>query len=273
MPGIKLVWGVRGSGNRFYLGKNDIKYKIRYYLEKQVSAYVPMVIYNSDASFSFRDKKGDSYKNQLVINNGFNTEKFKPDAESRTRIRREWGVAETEKLIGIAGRFVPAKGFHIFLKAAASVLKERADVRFVCVGDGGRNYKMDMENLSSELILTNHIIWAGYKSDMTSVYNSLDIYCSSSYAEGFPNSIGEAMACGVPCVVTDVGDSAKLVGDTGIVVPHDNPEMLAKGLLAMIERLPKIDPETIRARILENFTIERMVDQTEMALQELMNVN
>jgi len=272
MPGIKIVWGVRGSGNLFYLGKNDIKYKIRYYLENQVSAYVPLVIYNSDASYAFRNKKGHSYKNQLVINNGFNTEKFKPDAEARSRTRREWGVSETKKLIGIAGRFVPAKGFHIFLKAAASVLKERTDVRFVCVGTGGRNYTMDLENLSSELILTNHIIWAGYKSDMTSVYNSFDIYCSSSYAEGFPNSIGEAMACGVPCVVTDVGDSARLVGDTGTVVPHDDPEMLAKGLLAMIERLPQIDSETTRARILENFTIERMVDQTEMALQELLKV-
>ena len=270
IPGIKLVWGVRGSGNRFHLLNNDIKYKIRYYLEKRISAFIPMVIYNSDASFSFRDRKGHNYKKQLVIKNGFDTEKFKPDSEARNRMRREWRVSEREKLIGIAGRVIPAKGFHIFLKAAAFVLKERTDVRFVCVGDGDENYKMDLENLSRELQLTSHLIWAGFRSDMTSVFSSLDIFCSSSYAEGGPNVIGEAMACGVPCVVTDVGDSAKIVGDMGIVAPHNEPEMLAKGLLAMIERLPEIDPARIRARIVEDFTIERMVDETEKALQELL---
>ena len=270
IPGIKLVWGVRGSGNRFHLLNNDLKYRLRWYLEKRISSFIPMVIYNSDASFSFRDRKGHKYKKQLVIKNGFDTEKFKPDAEARNRMRLEWGVSEKEKLIGIAGRLTAAKGFHIFLKAAAVVLSERTDVRFVCVGDGDENYKRDLENLSLELQLTGHLIWAGVRSDMTSVFNSFDIYCSSSYAEGFPNAIGEAMACGVPCVVTDVGDSANVVGDMGIVVPHNEPEMLAKGLNMMLDKLSDIDQIRIRSRISENFTIDRMVNETENALQELL---
>jgi len=99
----------------------------------------------------------------------------------------------------------------------------------------------------------------------------MDICCTASSAGGFQDVIGEAMACGVPCVVTDVGDSAKIVGDSGIAVPYDNPEMLARGLLTMIDRLPGIEPQDIRARILENYTVERMVDQTETALRDLLN--
>jgi glycosyltransferase involved in cell wall biosynthesis len=270
-PDIKLVWRYRGAGHKLLLRDKDLNYKAILFIEKYISASVPLAVYNSDASLSFGEGVNHIFKKQMVIKNGIDTDKFKPDPDAKNRIRRVWGVSEDEKLVGIVGRVNPVKGYDVFIKAAASVLKKRKDVRFVCVGNGDKSYKRDLEKMSRELELGTYLVWAGVRSDMTSVFNSMDIFCNASYAGGFQDVIGEAMACGVPCVVTDVGDSAKIVGDTGIVVPHDNPEMLAGGLLAMIDRLPGIEPQDIRARIMENFTVERMVDQTETALRDLLN--
>ncbi|MEW6143655.1 MAG: glycosyltransferase [Thermodesulfobacteriota bacterium] len=271
LPDIKLVWRYRGAGDKLLLRNNDLNYKAMLFIEEYISTTVPLAVYNSDASFSFGEGINHNFKKKLVIKNGFDTDKFKPDPDARNLIRREWGVAKDEKLIGIVGRVIPVKGYDVFIKAAASVLKMRKDVRFVCVGRGDKSYKRVLEDLSRELKLSTYLVWAGVRSDMTSVFNSMDILCSASYAGGFQDVIGEAMACGVPCVVTDVGDSAKIVGDTGIVVPHDKPEMLARGILTMIDRLPEIEPQDIRARIMENFTVVRMVDQTETALRDLLD--
>lgn len=270
LPGTKLVWGIRGSGRLYKLNSSDIKYKSSLEVLKWISPFVPMVIANSDAGLSFRQGMGYNFTKHVVINNGFDSGNFRPDAGARSRQRQEWGVSEKEVLIGIAGRIVDAKGYHVFLHAAAGIFKKRPDVRFVCVGDGEESYKRSMERLSKELGISDRLKWAGFKKDMSSVFNALDILCSASFGEGFPNVVGEAMACGVPCVVTNVGASAEIVGDLGIVVPSGDPKMLADGLLAMMERLPEIEPARLRSRVVENFSIEIMVDETEKALKNLL---
>lgn len=106
---------------------------------------------------------------------------------------------------------------------------------------------------------------------MPTVLNSIDVLCSSSYSEGFPNVIGEAMACGKPCVVTDVGDSARIVGESGIAVPPGDPRLLANGMRTMLDGLSDMDPLKIRNIIVRNFGIEKMVDETEKALQDVLD--
>jgi len=101
---------------------------------------------------------------------------------------------------------------------------------------------------------------------MPAVYNAFDILCSASATEGSPNVVLEAMACGVPCVVTDVGDSARIVADTGIVVPSQDPGALAEGLAAMLARLPTVESDRLRRRVETYFSVEAMVDATERAL-------
>jgi len=147
---IKLVWRYRGAGHKLLLLNNDIKYKTLLCIDKYISNFVDLGVYNSDATFSYNGGLGNHPKKQCVISNGFDTEKFKPGPEARDQVRRELGVSEDEKLIGIVGRVIPGKGYHIFLKAAASVLKERADVRFVCVGDGNKTYNSDLEKLGRD---------------------------------------------------------------------------------------------------------------------------
>jgi len=119
--------------------------------------------------------------------------------------------------------------------------------------------------------VSDWIIWAGVREDIEPVYNALDILCSSSYWEGFSNVIGEAMACGVPCVVTDVGDSAMIVGDQGIVVPPGDAKALAEGLKSMILKLDDFNHNDIRDRIIKKYTVEKMVDRTEELMIELCN--
>jgi glycosyltransferase involved in cell wall biosynthesis len=113
------------------------------------------------------------------------------------------------------------------------------------------------------------LIWAGPRHDMPAVYNALDMITSSSYGEGFSNVIGEAMACGVPCVVTDVGDSARIVGGTGIVVPPGDPEALAvawRGLLKLPEEQRVMLTQAACERIKRNFSVHHLVNKLEAAL-------
>ena len=112
------------------------------------------------------------------------------------------------------------------------------------------------------------VIWAGARRRMTDVYNALDVFASSSLSEGFLNVIGEAMACGVPCVVTDVGDSSLIVGHTGIVVAPQSPDALAQGLGSMLERDFKELGERARERIVQNFAVARMIEETEQAITD-----
>jgi glycosyltransferase involved in cell wall biosynthesis len=265
IPNTKLIWGVRGSGNSTKLCQRNWNRFLLFLVCKWISASVPIMISNSETGYNNRKASGYRCQKQLVINNGFDVERFKPDPEARTRVRSGWGIKD-EQLIGIVARLTPSKGHPIFLEAVALLAKEQKDVRFVVVGDGSDRKRLEL--LGCELGLTESLIWAGARKDMPAVYNALDILCSSSYGEGFPNVIGEAMACGVPCVVTDVGDAAKIVGNDGIVVPAGDPQALAKGLRTMLLRLHDVKPLRLRQRIVRHFSIEIMVETTEKILAE-----
>jgi len=270
MPNTKLIWGTRTSGVKKDVYPGNWKLSFLFNLCKWVSASVPLMISNSEAGYYYRKARGYHCQKHLVITNGLDVEKFKPDPQARVRMRSEWGVLGSEKLIGRIGRLAPMKGYSDFLEAAALLAKERKDVRFVVVGDGLDDYKKQLHLLARELSLTERVIWAGTREDMPAVYNALDIACSSSsYGEGFPNTIGEAMACGVPCVVTDVGDSAKIVGGEGTIVPPGDSKKLADGLKTMLLQLHNIKPHLLRERIVSRFSVETMVKSTEKALIEL----
>jgi glycosyltransferase involved in cell wall biosynthesis len=182
-------------------------------------------------------------------------------------VRSEWKVTDA-KLIGIVARLAVSKGHRIFLAAAALLGRERNDARFVIVGEGSD--KRALELLSVELGIAENLIWAGARRDMPAVYNALDVLCSASIrGEGFSNVIGEAMACGVPCVVTRVGDSARIVGDLGIAVAPGDARALARAWAAMLAKLDRIDRRQLRDRIVKQFGLEVMVDATEKALIEV----
>jgi glycosyltransferase involved in cell wall biosynthesis len=260
-----LVWGLRGAGRSYSLRKG-LRLALPFHLCRAVSASVPLLIANSDAARERRRATGFRCRRQLTIPNGFDTDAFRPDADGRARVRAEWGLGD-EPLVGLVGRMDPVhKDHRTFLGAAAALAARRPDVRFVVVGDGPAESRSAFDRLSRELGLSSRLLHAGFRDDMPAVYNALDVLCSASRWEGLSNVIGEAMPCGVPCVVTDVGDSAVLVADGGIVVPRRDPEQLAAALETMVARPADVEPLEIRGLITSRFSLARCVDTTEAAL-------
>ena len=185
-------------------------------------------------------------------------------------MRAEWELGEHEILVGLVGRLDPMKDHPVFLEAASRIARVRRDVRFVCVGGGPADYAAALKQRAAALGLTNQLMWVGAREDMPAVYSALDIASSSSSCgEGFSNTIAEAMACGVPCVVTDVGDSAWIVEGTGVIVPSGDYKALAQDLRRLI-RLPPQERkglgEASRSRVVTEFSIDKLVVSTEQAL-------
>ena len=264
LPRVKMVWGLRASDVDF--DHYDWLSRLLSRAERRLSRFADIIIVNSYAGREYAVTRGFPKHKMVVISNGIDTERFYPDPEARRRVRAEWGVSGDEKLIGLVGRLDPMKDHPTFLRAAA-LLTQDEDVRYVCVGDGKAGYRQELRTLARDLDLDERLIWTGTRADMPSVYTALDIATSSSaYGEGFPNVVGEAMACGLPCVVTDVGDSARIVGETGVVVPPRNPAALAEGLRTALDRLRGDNSYPARARVTRHFSVQSLILDTERAL-------
>lgn len=264
-PRVRMVIGVRASN--MDLSRYDWLARLMDSVESFLSRYADLVIVNSKAGFTYSLGQGFPEKKMIMIPNGIDTERFKPDKEGGRRVRNEWGIPEGKVLIGLVGRLDPMKDHPTFLKAASLLVKQKKPVHFVCLGTGPTAYRDELIAIGKELGLSDHISWIDPRSDMPSVYNGFDIVSSSScFGEGFPNVIGEAMACGVPCVVTDVGDSARVVGNTGIVVPPNNPEALAAGWIQCMSEDNNETGATPRLRIQNNFSLNRLAQHTEEVL-------
>lgn len=274
-PFTPIIWGIRASsmpteafdwlGN--LLGK----------IESFLSRLVDLIIVNSHSGKKDYLGYGFPAEKMVVISNGIDTERFQPDQEAGLKVRQEWGISDNQILIGLVGRMYPQKDHPNFLKAAAILCQDFSNLYFVCVGTGpDEKYIQDLRELADELGLANRVIWSGARGDMRAVNNALDIAVSASaFGEGFGNVIGEAMACGVPCVVTDVGDSAWIVSDTGIVVPPKNPEALAAGCKKLILLSPQEKltiQQKARQTILESFSVNNLVKTTQSYCLEALGV-
>jgi|SRR5919199_354500 glycosyltransferase involved in cell wall biosynthesis len=266
-PSTPMVWGVRASN--VDLSRYDWLSRLTFQLECFLSRFADLIIVNSHAGCAYHLAHGFPAKKMVVIPNGIDTERFQPDLEARVTVRSEWGIPEQKVLIGLVGRLDPMKDHPTFLRAAALLYQQRQDVCFVCVGTGSEDYAQELYELTRELGISDRVIWAGARADMPRVYNALDISVCSSYGEGFPNVIGEAMACGIPCVVTDVGDSALIVKDAGVVVPPQNPEALAAGLALCLEKNGSTMKIKARPHIIQNFSVQNLVEKTEQLLMDL----
>jgi glycosyltransferase involved in cell wall biosynthesis len=266
----RIVWGLRASDMDWT--HYDLVTRALHGIEPWLSAFADLVIVNSHAGYRYATKLSYTKHKLVVIPNGIDVKGFHPNPEAGEGVRREWGIETGQFVIGLVGRIDPMKDHRTFLEAAARIIQRRSDVRFVCVGSGAGAYKDEILAHARGLGLEEKLFWQPNRPDMKNVYNAFDILCSASISEGFPNVVAEAMACGVPCVVTDVGDSRQIVGDTGIVVDPRNPEALANGLERMIGNLESDTSlrEAARARVVENFAVDRLVERTANALQALL---
>jgi glycosyltransferase involved in cell wall biosynthesis len=202
-----------------------------------------------------------------VIPNGYDLRQFAPDAHSRCALRSTLDVPDGMPLLGIVARFDPQKD-HLNLIGALGLLKQSGrDFRCLLIGDGMTDANADLIAWLDTHNIRAQVLLLGPRSDIPSVMNALDVHVlSSSYGEGFPNVLCEAMACGTPCVTTDVGDAGLIVANTGWVVPARSAVALAQAITAAIEQ-QLADPvawehrqKEAHLRIHNNFSIEKMVE-------------
>jgi len=269
--GSRVVWGVRSSSIDFE--HYDWLPRAIFKVECALARFCDLIIANSNAGADFHAAHGFPKSRMRVVPNGIDTKALIRDTKAGSLLRNAWGIRDDQPLIGLVGRLDPMKDHPTFLRAAVEILRRRPEVRFVCVGDGLEAYKRELRSMASRLGLESAILWVGRQDQMCAVYSALDLLCSCSiFGEGFPNVVGEAMACGTPCVVTDVGDSAEVVGDTGLVISPRRPEQVAGACLALLDRLDcerKEMSTAARQRIVERFTVERLVQTTQDLLLEL----
>ncbi len=233
---IPVAWNIRHSGlDPDHMKKRTIR--IAKWCARLSRRLPERIVCCSRASMETHAAIGYDRERMIVIPNGFDTALLKPDDGARSSVRKELGLERDTPLIGLVARYHPQKDHATFLRAAGIMHAEMPEVRFVLCGKGVTAENRDLAGLTGEAGLEDAIFLLGRRADIPRIQASLDIASSSaSSGEGFPNIIGEAMSCGVPCVVTSVGDSAEIVGDCGVVVEPGDPEALAAGwkkILAM----------------------------------------
>ena len=257
---VPVVWNIRQC---LY----DLRYerwmtRIVIRLGAFLSARPAAIVYNSRTSIVHHEAIGYHSARGFFIANGFDCRVFRPDQEARGRIRQELGFPDDALLVGLVARYHPMKDHPTFLRAAGLVARQHANAYFVLAGSGVTKDQSALADIILSEGLQNRVFLLGERSDVACVTAALDVACSSSWTESFSNSIGEGMACGVPCVVTDVGDSAYLIADTGIVVPPRNSEALGaaigKLLAAGVAYRDQLGTEA-RRRIEQEFSLDVIV--------------
>lgn len=257
---IPIIWNIRHSLHHIRSEKSNTAFAIR--IGKYLSKYADRIVYNSEVSFLQHREYGYCDARSAVIPNGFDCEMYRPLPGSRNEIRAALGLPAQSLLIGHIARYHPMKDHANMLRAAALVAGRIDNAHFIFIGHGVDSNNQEMGRLIIENGLSNRVHLLGDRNDLNKVLPAMDLVVSSSYGEGFPNVVAEAMACGVPCVVTDVGDSAAVVGDTGLVVEANDSNGLAEG----IKFFATMNCENrcgfgkrARDRIKENYSIQKTV--------------
>ena len=231
----------------------------------RLSHVVPEVILScSEAGARVHAKLGYSAKRIQVLPNGVDAARFSPSAEARDSVRAEFGFSEEIPLVGLVARVDPQKDHRGFFEAVRTYFDSGRDAYFLLAGRDVTPDHWLLPALRDETGRPERIVLAGPRSDVPRLMAAFDVATSSSLGEAFPLVVVEAMACGVPCVATDVGDCALMIGDTGLVVSPGDAVALADAWRCLLE-MPAEERgklgQRARARVLENYTIERLSER------------
>lgn len=228
-----IAWNLRNSN----LDRDKTRWGTRLVVRvcAAISHWVPKQILScSEAARRVHVKLGYSARKMVVIPNGFDLARFRSDAESRLIVRKELKLPDDAKLVGLIARYDPQKNHLGFVEAAVAIHMAMPEVHFVLAGSGVDASNVALKSLIDAHGLADRMHLLGRRDDIPHLMAALDVLASSSYGEAFPNVLGEAMASGVPCVVTDVGDSAEIVGETGRVVQSGDMQGLAQHIVELL---------------------------------------
>lgn len=265
----KSIWGFRASN--MDLSQYGKLSQLLFWLQKKFSSRVDMIVANSNASIHYHKKHRFYMSKSIVIPNGIDINKFMRNSKDRENFRSEYKLKDSDIAVGIVSRIDYMKGYIVFSKAVKKLMEEFDNIYVFSVGGGDEKIKNECEEILGQFNNTR-FKWLGNQSNVEKIYSGFDISSSSSsFGEGFSNSIAEAMSCELPCVVTDIGDSAYIVDNYGIVVEPNNIESLYDGLKRMIQSDYKNLGILSRKRIKENFSTEKMVRKTENLIVDMLN--
>lgn len=273
LSGFKnIVWGVHHTN----LVKGESKRSTIFVakINALLSHFVPnKIIYCAEKSREVQESIGFCTKKGIVASNGYDVSQYVYNEQLGIDFREELSLSN-RFLIGHVGRYDPLKDYSNFLAGLGVLKKVRKDFKSILVGSflDEKNHELNKLILTNDI--KNNVLLCGRRSDIPLVMNGFDVFVLSSISEAFPNVLNEAMACGTPCITTDVGDAARIVGDTGWVVPARDPQALAKAISeAWYEKdnLPVkwlARKKACRERIVNNFSLEKMVSDYESVWME-----
>ena len=263
LAGLPVVWSIRNHTLDPTVLKRSTRIVVR--LCAVLSRIVPeRVVTNARATARVHIDAGYDAERMLVIPNGFDLETFKPDSAARRAVRAELGLPPDTPLVGLAARFDPMKDHRTFAAAAGLAAAQNQAVHFVLFGSGVDSANRELNGWLQDAGAADRAHLLGSRTDMPRLLAALDVAALSSMGEAFSNVIAEAMACGVPCAVTDVGDSALIVGQTGRVSPPNDPAALAANWLELLALTPaerQALGAAARLRITENYSLAHSAAQ------------
>ncbi|WP_298617531.1 glycosyltransferase, partial [uncultured Thermosynechococcus sp.] len=271
--GRTVVWGLRNT--TLEPGKSSRATIWVAQLCGRLSRWVPQrIVACAQAAVRVHARLGYDAARMVVIPNGYDLAQFRPDPSVRARLRAEWALPEGVPLLGMVGRWDAQKDHANLIAALGGLAREGHDFRLALVGTGMTAQNESLLALLESAALQDKTLLLGPRNDVPAVMSALDVHLlSSAYGEAFPNVLAEAMACGTPCVTTDVGDAAQIVGDTGWIVPPRDSGALAQALRRAREAWHDRDAwqtrqAACRARIEQAFGIEKMVDRYRAVWEE-----
>ena len=268
-----VVWSIHGTVYALAHEKPMTARAIR--LGAHLSRLAAAIVYVSRTSQGQHSRLGYDPDRSVVFPNGVDTEEFLPSAEARRAVRAEIGVPDSALLVGHIGRYHPMKDHPNLLHAFAALRRQHANARLLLAGRGVTPDNHALTSLASGLGLDGSVHLVGERDDVNRLAASLDVLVlSSSRGEGFPVAVVEAMSCEVPCIVTNVGDAAWIVGETGLVVAPADPAAMTGALLSVADLGPSgrwALGQAARRRVLAHFSVEAVVDRYEQLFVRLLN--
>lgn len=272
IPDTRVVWGVRASD--MDLRRYGWLERVVFAASVRLAGAADLIVANSQAGYEYHKRRGYPERRMRVVENGVDVERFRPDEELRRRQRAQWNIGDRECVVGMVARVDPMKDHETFLQAAGALHSRDVGYRFACIGSGEPGYENKMRERAEALIRDGVLVWEPARPDVERVYPAFDIAVNSSaYGEGFSNVVGEAMACGVPCVVTDVGDAAHIVNGQGAVIRARDAGALAsavEGIRAQLEADRSGTGARVRGRVVAHYGIERLVSRSASAYRSLL---
>lgn len=256
-----VTWNIRHSLYSLDGEKKLTRLVIR--AGRRLSFKADGILYNSRISKEQHETFGFDRSKSQVISNGFDLDNIGNNPSIATKIRSEFSIPKDAPVIGHVARYHPMKDHASFLRTAKRIAEVCAKAHFLVIG---RDVSLDNPALEGiiPLAMSNRFHFTGERSDAQELMRAMDILClSSAWGEAFPNVIGEAMARGVPCVATDVGDSRLIIGKTGIIVPPKDSDALFHGLMTMLNKSLKERMEVgqaARSHIEDNYSLGSVVE-------------